>query len=360
MELKFIISKKDKQSFIKFYKSQYLKSSKTRDSLSGTLKGIISGKSKLCGSVYLEPVVVTDNGNIIISAILAHADRMNDVMQIAFFESSKYSPDAFKLVLDRAYVLARERGASKISGSLNIHVNYGLGFLASDYDKNQSFGMPYNPDFYNRYFEENDFSYIPLISYKKNMKDMDNLLSDRLKVRLDKRYRVRKIDFKRFKEEINLYTEINNKTFKDHLFYYKRDPDEDLELFKELKFLLKEENLLFVEKDGEAVGFMLWYPDFNQLIKEGKSVGISTVIRNKLFSKKIDLFKIVEIGVIPSERDRGAILALFESCFQAIKGRFENFESSWILDDNIKSKAFGIKWSDAELKRYRAYIKELK
>ena len=133
-----------------------------------------------------------------------------------------------------------------------------------------------------------------------------------------------------------------------------------MELFKDLKFLLKEENLLFVERDGVAVGFMLWYPDFYEIMKPGTSVGLTSVIKNKLFSKRIKTFKIVEIGIIPSERDKGAILSLFEKCFQITKGRFENFESSWVLEDNNKSKAFGIKWADAESKRYKAYIKEVR
>nr|WP_300002430.1 hypothetical protein [Tissierella sp.] len=359
MEIKLINSKRDRKKFIDFYRKQYRKNTRTRDSLSRSLEKIVNKKAKLCDSVYLEAIAITEDEEIIMSAILAQADRMSDVLQIAFFESSSYSPAAFKLLLDRAYYLAGERGATKISASLNLHVNYGLGFLHSDYDKDQSFGMPYNPEFYHNYFENHNFLAIDLISYKKKMDGMNNLISDRLKSRLDKRYRVRTIDFKRFEEEINLYTDINNQSFKEHLFYYRRDQAEDLELFKDLKLLLKEENLLFVEKDGQAVGFMLWYPDFNQLIKKGKSIGLETLIKNKLFSKKIDCFKIVEIGVIPSERDRGAILALFEACFQRVKGRFENFESSWILDENNKSKAFGIKWSDAQSKKYRAYIKEL-
>lgn len=359
MELTTIKSNDDKKRFIKFYKEQYINNSKTRDSLSMFLKDLLNGKSSLCKSIYLEPLMVIEKGNIIMLCILVHAERMSDVLQISFFESSLYKPEAFKLIVDRANSLAKEKGSKTISGSLNIHVNYGLGFLASDYDKNQSFGMPYNLDFYNKYFEDNGFKSIDLVSYKKEMSSMDRLLSDGMKKRLGKRYTVRTIDFKNFEEEINLYTRINNKAFKEHIFYYKRNPDEDMELFKDLKFLLKEENLLFVEKEGVPVGFMLWYPDFYEIMKPGTNVGLITVIKNKLFSKRIKTFKIVEIGIVPSERDRGAILALFEQCFQITKGRFENFESSWVLRDNSKSKAFGIKWADTESKKYKGYVKEL-
>lgn len=291
--------------------------------------------------------------------VLAYGYRMPDFLQISFFESEKYTPKGFKLILDRSRNLAKKYGASKISASLNIHVNYGLGFLASDYDKRQSFGMAHNPDFYHRYFQDSGFKAIEMVSYKKNFRNMGNLLNPHTKRKINGKYNVRKINFKDFEKEINLYTEINNKAFKDHLFYYPRNSEEDMELFKELKFLLREDNLLFVERDGIPVGFMLWYPDFYELVRKGKSVGVWTVIKNKLFYKKITTFKIVEIGVIPSEQNRGAILALFDYCFQLTKGKYDNFESSWILKDNKKSKAFGIKWADGESKKYKAYIKEL-
>lgn len=357
-----IVLAKDKheiKEFINFYKTQYINCSKKQDSLSPLLKKILNGKSKMNKSVDLEPLMIVEDGQVIMICILAWAHRMPEVLQISFFESSIYKPKAFKLILHRAEKLAKEKGATQITASLNIHVNYGLGFLASNYDEKQSFGMAHNPEFYNKYFQDSGFNTIDLISYRKDMTNMDSLLNDRMKKKLNEKYNVRAIDFKNFKEEIRLYTDINNKAFNDHLFYYPRDLDEDMELFKDLKFLLKPENLLFVEKKGKAIGFMLWYPEFYELIKPGQNFGISTVIKNKLFYKDIKTFKIVEIGIIPSHQEKGAILALFEYCFQCTKGKFDKFESSWILKNNNKSKAFGIKWSDGESKEYKAYIKEL-
>ena len=165
---------------------------------------------------------------------------------------------------------------------------------------------------------------------------------------------------KNLKAEADLYNDLNNDAFSDHVFYYKRDPDEDLELFKNFKPLLKSENLLFVEKKGKAVGFMLWYPDFNEIINPGESVGLKTFIRYKLLNKKIGMFKVVEMGIIKEEQGFGGVLALFDYCHEKTKTRFKSFESSWVLSDNIKSRSFGDKWSDGISKTYKAYIKELK
>lgn len=353
------VSHKNKRKFLSFYKKQYLNNPLKRNSLYGLLKGLINGKSELCKAVDLEPLMIMEGKEILMICILAYAHRMPEVLQIGFFEAKRYDVDAFRLIMNRAEALAKEKGVAKISASLNIHVNYGLGFLASDYDKKQSFGMPHNPDFYHDYFEQNGFKAIEMVSYKKDIRTMENLISNRLRDRLDQNYKVRPINFKNLEQEANLYTEINNKSFKDHLFYYRRQASEDLELFKDFKYLLKPENLIFVEKKGEPVGFMLWYPDFHQIMTLKETVGILTVIKNKLFSRKIDTFKIVEVGVIPEEQSKGAVLALFDYCYKHSKDKFHHCESGWILSDNKKSKAFGIKWADGESKHYKAYIKDL-
>lgn len=351
------INSQNRKEFLNFYKNQYFNNPLKRDSISGLLKGLLYGKSELCKSVDLEPLMVTDNGKIILICVLAFAHRMPEYLQLGFFEAVEFNKQAFNMILYRAEDLAKEKGATKICASLNIHVNYGLGFLASDYDKKQSFGMAHNPEFYHEYFSQ--FDSIEMVSYKKDMRLVDKLLSDAVSNKLSERYTVREADFNNLKKESLIYTQVNNQSFNEHLFYYPRKKEEDYELFKDLKFLLNPENLLFVEKDGEPVGFMLWYPDFNQVMSTSETVGLKTVIKNKLYGSKIDTFKIVEMGVTPGERNKGAILALFDYCFKCIKGKYNYMESGWILSQNFKSKNFGIKWADCESKKYKAYIKEL-
>lgn len=353
------IKNDNKKEFYKYYKNKYLNHPLKRDNLSEMLKDLLNGKSELCKSVDLKPLMVLEENKIVMMCILAYAYRMPDFVQIGFFEAEDYNKKAFNMILNEAITWANEKKATKLSGSLNIHVNYGLGFLASDYDKCQSFGAAHNPPFYNEFFENSGFETIDLVSYKKDMRHAKELVSANIIKRVNKTYSVREVDFKNFKRDIEIYTEINNKSFKEHLFYYPRKTEEDFELFKSLKFLIKPENLLFVEKNKDAVGFMLWYPDFNQLMSPKETVGIKTVIKNKLNGKNIDTFKIVEIGVVPEERNKGAILSLFDYCFNCVKGNYDFMESSWILAENYKSKGFGIQWADWESKKFKAYIKEL-
>ena len=359
MDLIIANTRKLKMQLLSFYKSQYKKNPLARDGMSGLLKEILFEKSIMSKSIDIIPLLAIEDGNIYCTCVLAHAKRMPDTLQISFFESSEYKKDAFALIYNKALVMAKEYNVKKISGSLNIHVNYGLGFLADSYDEMQSFGMPYNKDHIHEYFRGYGFKEIDLVTFKKNTEDMESPVAPLIRKRLLKNYIVRELDIKNLESEAKIYNDINNDAFRDHLFYYKRIPDEDVDLFKNFKPLLKTENLLFVERKGKAVGFMLWYPDFNELIKLGESVGLKTFIRYKLFNKRIDKFKIVEIGMIKEEQGLGGILALFDYCYEKTNHRFKSFESSWVLSDNIKSRGFGDKWSDGISKTYKAYIKEL-
>lgn len=353
------INKSNKNQFIKFYEERYLNNPLKRDSMSSLLKGLLNGTSVMCESVFLEPVMVVENGKILMIAVLAHAYRMPYILQISFFEAIEENEEAFSMILRRANSLAKEKGAKKISGTLNIHVNYGLGFLASNYDSKQGFGSPHNPEFYNTLFEDQGFETIDMVSFKKNMNDMDPLFSESIYKKLSKRYTIRNVNFKALDNESKIYTELNNEAFSNHPFYYKRDYNEDLELFKDFKFLLSPENLLFIERDKKPVGFMLWYPDFHNLMKPNESVGLKTVIRSKLFPNRMRTFKIVEIGVIPSEQNKGAIMMLFDHCYKLARNKYDSFESGWVLADNRKSFALGDKLADGIHKKYKAFIKDV-
>lgn len=352
-------NKKLKTQLLKFHKKQYLEDPLKRDSMSGLLSGILFEKSQMSKAVKAFPILVKEGEDILLTAVLANVDRMDDYLQIAFFESPEYKKEAFDLLMDHALKLARELGCSKISASLNLHVNYGLGFLADSYKEPQSFGMAHNPPHFHRYFMENGFQKIDLLTFKKDMENMESLVPESLSKKLQKKYLVRNIDFKKLRQEALTYTRINNDAFRDHLFYYKRVPKEDLELFKDFRHILRPENLLFVQKDGEDIGFMLWYPDFHQIMPPSSSIGIGTVLRSRFQGRKIDTFKIVEMGIVQSHQGKGAILALFDHLQRITSGRYRYFESGWVLKDNHQSRAFGDKWSDGISKSYAAYVKEL-
>jgi len=354
-----ILEENEYLDYYRFYKAVYQTRPRKKDDMGDMLLDILKKKSALNKRTKLKPLLVYHEGVPIMGTLLAQVDAMKTYIQMSFFEALSEDVGAFSLLLEETRRTGDAWGAEAISGSLNIHVNYGLGFLKSHFSKDASFGMAYNPAYYNELFIKSGFQTIDLVTYRQDMQGFELPLSERVRKRVTDKYTVRTMSYKHFKRDIRIYTKLNNAAFDQHLFYYERAFKEDYELFKPFKMLLKEENLLIVEKNDQPVGFMLWYPDYNALIPPGKSLSLRTVLSHKLWHKKIDTFKIVEIGVLPSEQKAGAILALFETLYHLTKDRYDTCESSWILRENKASSNFGIKWSKGEYKSYAAYTRPI-
>src|SRR5690554_7772977 len=89
MEIYIARTRKEKKTLLEFYKSQYKDHPLRRDSLSGLLKGVLFGTSVMNESISSLPLFVKVDGKIIMSAVLAKANRMPDYLQISFFEDRK-------------------------------------------------------------------------------------------------------------------------------------------------------------------------------------------------------------------------------------------------------------------------------
>jgi hypothetical protein len=346
---------KNYKLYMKFVKSIYKNNSSFKDTTSSLLKSVLLKQSEFNKVAFVYPVMIYHNNKIVAVCTYIHADNYQETLQIAYFEALPDYAAAIELIISLGKKLCKERNISKITIGLNGHVNYGLGILADHFDANLSFGNNYNPSYYIDYFSKYKTVEYSLTSYSGNMNDFNLDRQQKAIKRICGNFTFRNIDFADFKNEMKNYTDLNNSIFENHPFYFKRSHEEDYELFKDLKLFMKEENLIFAEKNGQPVGFMLWYPDFNELIPKGKSIGISTFIKNKLFSYKIKKYKIVEIGVLPQFHNTGAILGLFNECYKMTKGKYDFYETSWILDTNFKSRNFGVKWAEKEYKHYKVY-----
>jgi hypothetical protein len=351
--------KQDIHKYLLFMKKVYQDIPNYKDTFSVLVSSVISGRSVFCRYADVQPMMVYDQDKIIAVCAFIHAREYPDTLQVAFFEALPGSPEAVDLIMEKAKQLGRMKGVRNISIGLQGHVNIGLGILADRFQDRLVFGSAYNPPYYPDYFARYSYKETDLVSFQGEVNSFPLEQYQKVLAKVRGRYRFRPADFRRFRAEMAIYTDLNNRCFADHAFYYPRYPEEDYELFRDLKWFLKEENLIFAEDNGKVVGFILWYPDFNELIPSQGKVGISTVVLNWFLSRRIRKCKIVEIGVLPEYENKGLMLGLFDSVYQRIKGRFRWYETSWILDNNYKSKNYGLKWADREYKRYKVYEMEI-
>jgi len=360
------LAPEDQHHYMNFYRNIYHSYPKKKEDMGDFLEKILKGKSPLNQRLDYKPVLIYENQQPIMGAVLARCQGLPDYLQISFFEAVEKNREAFLMILQEALNLGKKWGCKTLTGGLNLHVNYGLGFLHEDTGE-VGFGMNYNPVFYNELFQEEGFSKRDLVTYKLNLKDYHLPLRKQTRMRLDNRYIIEKARWKDIKSTVKTYTALNNRCFQDHLYYYPRVMEEDYELFKPFSWLLRDENLLFVYRRGadgkkateDPVGFMLWYPDYNELIPDGGSITVKTLWDLKIRKKPISTMKIVEMGIVPKERNRGAIIALFQELERCVRGNYQYLESSWVLGNNEPSKGFGIRWADGEGKGYAVYERKI-
>jgi hypothetical protein len=164
---------------------------------------------------------------------------------------------------------------------------------------------------------------------------------------------------KKLRQETEIYTYLNNACFPEHPFWADRDVEEDFELFYPFRFLIKEENLLFAEIDGEPIGFFLWYPDFNQLVKRDQHLGLRHVLRYH-FSDPINTFRFTEIAVLPRFKVSAAVLAMILYATPYVKKLGYTYgEGGFIFEENRKSISMTLRFLERaigkKLETYRRY-----
>lgn len=317
-----------------------------RDSLSSVLTIVTNPKGAFGSRTQQQAVVVKDDKGVpLAAALLLRAEGLPDQVQLSFFEALPNAQEAVQVLVDKASSISRQWGAKSLLVSMNGHVNYGLGFLADSFDELPCFGSSYTPPYYIDYFRSLGFAEQRLVSYRYPMDSFVKQQEDRILERTKKRFRFRTADFSRLREELAVYTQLNNQCFSDHPAYFHRHNDEDYELFRPFRWFLQKENLLIAEHGGIPVGFLLWYPDFNELIGPGQELGIQALLKYKLLRRPIKRFKIVEIGVIPKFQGSSVILGLFHACYELTRDRFQECESGWIFSENFKSNNICRRWN---------------
>lgn len=360
MELVKVTNKREQRKFVRFRREIYKANPIYVDNNLFMLKEVFARRTCFIENKKISVINIEENGKVVCQGIIVYANDLKEYIQLCFFESMPEQGEAVKMLVDEAVRMGREQGCSKLVIGLNGHVNYGLGFLNSHYDVANSFSAAVNPEYYNAYFRNMDCTEVNLNTYRMNV--IDNRISRYQAIinKLNRNYRFEIFDKKRFDYFAKIYTDLNNQSFNSHRYYYKRNVKEDVEMLKELFLFMKEESLVFAFDGDKPIGFIMWYPDFNELVKPGDYFGAKHFIKNLVCGRKIKKIKVMEYGVLEEYRKAGLPIGLLNKVFELVRGRnFTNVETSWILEENRDSNSFCEAICDGMYKRYVVYEKEI-
>ncbi|MCR3923214.1 MAG: GNAT family N-acetyltransferase [Firmicutes bacterium] len=355
MQLIYVKDKTEQNRFLSFGRQLYRENPYFRDSMSDIVNMFLSQKTAFLHHAEVSPFFIEENGQILLRAAFIHDYKQGNMLMISFFEAVEGAQAAVDMMLQEAKSLAQKKKVKKIVIGLDAHLNYGVGLLASHYTEVPCFGFGYTPAYYLAYFsglQEHTF-----VTYVIPTKNFEISREQAILTRVKRRgFTFRPASMKNLQKEIAVYTHLNNLCFQQHLWWADRTFQEDWELFHPFRWFIKGENLLIAEKDGEPIGFMLWYPDFNQIIPAGQGIGLTTLLKGKLGGlRKIDKIKIAEIGILPKYQGTGVVLGLFEMLSRYAKDKYSFCEAGWVEEYNIKSKGFGLRWHDMGSREYKKY-----
>lgn len=312
---------------------------------------IIENKFSFYKHSKIIPCLIKKNNYIVGRLCFINDKNMKDYVQVAFFEAIPRIKDLKNIIKYKAKHLFPK--CNKIVFGLNGHINYGLGYLCNNYDKPPLFGLTYTNN-YQDYFRGCKTNYC--YTYKNS----NYFLRLLFKLKKNNDISIVKFSKKNLKKDIALYTDLNNKCFVKHPFWSKRTEEEDYELFNLFKVFLNEENLLFVKYKGKIVGFVLWYPDFNQLLLNNKEdLSVKHYLKFKL-SNNIDTIRIAEIAILPEYRGKGIMQQLLCSLPLYVSKQYKFTECGFIFENNkaslgITKKLFSLA-SSLVFKPYRKYV----
>ncbi len=278
-----------------------------------------------------------------ISAIIDYSHNNFHNEKVCFFGNfdTINSKEAANILFKKVEEFAKNEKMNIIRGPMNFSTNHECGLLVKGFDSPPKIMMTYNFPYYENLIKENGFIKAKdLLAFLLDTEKMDMNRLNKASNVLKKRYSVvtRKINFKKFKQELEIIYDIYNSAWEKNWGFVPMDKEEFFHSSSMLKYFADEDLILVAEIDSQPIGFIVALPDINKILinLKGKILpfGIFKLLLNK---KKIKELRIITLGIKEGFRNKGIDYILISDVVKnSIKKGIRFGECSWILEDNLK------------------------
>ncbi len=263
-----------------------------------------------------------------------------------------------------------ERGMEAMDGPINFGENDNFWGLLVEGFIPQSFGMNYNPAYYQDFFEKYGFTlYFDQVT---NLLDLTKPFPERFWKIADwvlkkPEYSFRHFSYKEPEKYVADFIEVYNDAWQFHENFTPAEPESVLTMLNGMKSLLVPEFVWFAYHGNEPIAFELMLPDINQMLRyfNGKAnwwgkLKVALIGKKHIFTRT----RIVVMGVKPLYQKSGIESAMFWHMNKVMKSKpqFTEVELSWVGDFNPKMRmlheAVGAKFSKRHI-TYRKYFGEI-
>jgi hypothetical protein len=261
-----------------------------------------------------------------------------------FFECVDNQEAANKL-FDTARDWLKSKGMEAMDGPVNFGENYMNWGLLADGFIPQGFGMPYNPPYYVKLFENYGFK----IYFKQFSYHLDTTLPE-LPDRFWKvaewvakkpQFSFRHFSWKEKERFIDDFAQIYDNAWRFHEHFKPIDKDDLKDFINNAKFLIEEDLIWFAYHEGEPIALFVAVPDFNQILAKLKGRitiwNFPRVLWLK-WRKTMTRTRSLIIGIVPKFQRSGIEAAIFWHLRPVMyrKPWYTEMELSWAGDFNPK------------------------
>jgi hypothetical protein len=364
-----VLTKSDTKKFIDFYYALYANDPMFVPPLRMDREKLIDKKKNpFYSHSQMELFLAERNGEVVgrIGAIVNdnHNKEHNDKVGFFGFFECVNDQDVANALFDEAKKYLRSKGMNAMRGPANPSVNDEYGLLVDGFDRPPVVLMTYNPKYYedlisNYGLKKEKDLYAYILDQNTVYTDKFNRANEIVKQRNSLTFRP--INMKDFKNEVRRIKEVYNAAWQYNWGAVAMTDAEFDALADDLKMVVEPELVLIAESKGKMVGFGLSLPDINVRLKDNKNGGLlGGILRLLVFKKKIDLVRIIVLGVIPEFQKSGAAGVLFyETAVRAKKLGYQYGEASWILEDNVMMNRAAETMQGKRYKTYRIYQQEI-
>jgi hypothetical protein len=290
-----------------------------------------------------------------------HLEHHNDgVGFFGFFEVIN-DQDAANALLGRVSADLKAHGLKVMRGPMNFSVNEECGLLIDAFDLPPILMTPYNPPYYQDLITKYGMEKAKDL-YAYIVKVPDELPEKALRVAAlaEKRgLTARHLNKKDFKNELEKFKKVYNSAWEKNWGFIPLTNDELDYLGNKLKMIVVPDMTAIAEKDGEPIGFLGLFPDFNVVLRQMHgSLNPLTLAKALYYEKKVKDGRLMILGIKEGYRRKGVDALLYREAFKGVKRlKYENVEFSWILEDNTPVQMSIKMIGGRHYKTYRVYDK---
>jgi len=270
--------------------------------------------------------------------------------------------EVFTQLIDHALSWFRERGIHEVMGPFNPSLHHESGVLLDSYEERPFLMMPYNPPYYPEFYQQAGFEKaMDFCAYA--IPNPEKVLDTRLEKVTDylmqkHQLTIRPANKKESSREFEVLRHLYNRSFEGHWGFEPIDKEAFDHLGADLMQIADPDLILIAEKDGEAVGFVLCVPNFNEAfrkIRNGKLWPFG-LLKLLWYSRKIKTARIMVIGALPELRHLGIGPVLMRKLTeQGIKKSYQGGEISWVAEENLMMNKMAESFHGKRHKNIRIY-----